>query len=567
MALRRTLAVLALVTAATSAVWFKFDSPATGIDDANIFLAYARNISAGQGFVFNSGGERVEGFTSFLWVIVSSLVVALSDQPERVLLLFNIVLVVVTISFCLRSSVLSTQKDTLSYWAMAFVILLLSDFFFVAWSTVTLMETALWGVLLTLAALMAIESGEKPPRTSVFAVVIAVMTLTRPEALVWAPAIIALLYVRRASIAGHIPALKHATPALVAYATTAASLTAFRLAYFGYPLPNTYYAKVAPSLVYRLEEGAKYLRSYVTSGAIPFLCVVAIVISTVICAKARFRDTKTLALNVIAIVALIVPVLSGGDHFDGFRFYQPVYPILLLNLLNCARVVVSGVSPGLKSKTRPTYVARVLPFGPATPTNTAQLVVAAVLLGLFISLRTVEWVYVDYRAVLGYEFDIAANGRHRGKQANVLFEALQSRPSIGTITVGGLKYAYEGDVVDLMGLNNTRIAHNGGSRVGLRSHAAFEKRTFYELRPTMVVPLVQFSEGVSSMDAKNSMSSAMTAIILKGLLDDPEFRRKYQVAEVKKATPGGVVAVAAWYDRIFLAELSRSGDFEILAKP
>src|SRR5690348_8740950 len=65
MDLRRAAGVVGLVGAVTSAVWFTFESPATGIDDANIFLAYARNISAGGGFVFNAGGERVEGFTSF----------------------------------------------------------------------------------------------------------------------------------------------------------------------------------------------------------------------------------------------------------------------------------------------------------------------------------------------------------------------------------------------------------------------------------------------------------------------------------------------------------------------
>jgi len=338
-------------------------------------------------------------------------------------------------------------------------------------------------------------------------------------------------------------------------------LTIFRLVYFGYPLPNTYYAKVSPSIAYRLQEGTKYLWSYITSAPVPLLCAVALVISLMHLVLVRFRDTRTLALNLVALLGLMIPVLSGGDHFDGYRFYQSVYPLLLLNLLNSVRCAL----PGLKNKTRPTYVGRVLLFGPAA--GTVRLAAAALAIGIFVSLKFVEWRYVDYRAVLGYEFDIARIGRMRGNEANLLFGGLDTHPTIGTITVGGLKYTYEGDVVDLMGLNDTRMAHNGGDRIGFRSHAAFDKATFFELSPTMVVPLVQFSDGLAAMDAKNSPSSAMVAIVLKGLLEDPKFRRKYQVAEVRKWTPEGTVSLAAWYDRKFLSKLARSGNLEIVTNP
>ena len=38
-------------------------------DDAFITMRYARNFAQGLGLVFNPG-ERVEGFTSFLWTII-----------------------------------------------------------------------------------------------------------------------------------------------------------------------------------------------------------------------------------------------------------------------------------------------------------------------------------------------------------------------------------------------------------------------------------------------------------------------------------------------------------------
>ena len=66
----------------TALVSGTFPSPATGIDDANIFFVYARNVSAGDGFVFNPGRERVEGFTSLLWVLIAGLVTAVTTNPK-----------------------------------------------------------------------------------------------------------------------------------------------------------------------------------------------------------------------------------------------------------------------------------------------------------------------------------------------------------------------------------------------------------------------------------------------------------------------------------------------------
>jgi len=60
------------------------------------------------------------------------------------------------------------------------------------------------------------------------------------------------------------------------------------------------------------------------------------------------------------------------------------------------------------------------------------------------------------------------------------------RPSIGRILAGGYAFFYEGPTVDLMGLNNTLMAHANGLKEGLKNHASFDKPTFYKLRPDFV---------------------------------------------------------------------------------
>src|SRR5574341_2402626 len=76
----------------------RLNYPLTGIDDANIYFVYARNLANGHGFVYNIGGERVEGFTSLLWTVISAAVFKLSMYPELSLLIINILLMSLAIA-------------------------------------------------------------------------------------------------------------------------------------------------------------------------------------------------------------------------------------------------------------------------------------------------------------------------------------------------------------------------------------------------------------------------------------------------------------------------------------
>ena len=543
----RLLAVLALVSIASAGVWIKLGTPRTGIDDANIFFVYADSISAGNGFAFNAGGERVEGFTSLLWVVICAAVLGVTPAPERLLLLLNVALLSATVALSLRTCAVasaSQRRQPSPGWGAALVVCLLADPAFVTWHTVALMETALWGTLLTAAALLVVQ--EDAGRTPVLlALVVALLVLTRPEALAWSPIFIVLFYVTRAH-RGHGMAFRAAAPALVSFLVTAGALTLFRVSYFGYALPNTFYAKVSPSVSYTVQEGAKYLVSYLGSGALPFASAVAAALSIVHIVLTRFSDVRTLAVAPLAAAALAMPVLTGGDHFDGFRFYQAVYPILVLTLLHCARFVVPHYLP-----------VRLLNH------RSFHLVAASLGAGALVTVQSVQWMSATRSSLLGVEFEFAESGRELGGRGNMLFSGLAPRPSIATITVGGLGYVYDGVVVDLMGLNDTRMAHNGGDRLGLRSHAAFERRTFDDLRPDVVIPLVQFSGSIQAVRRRSLFVDAA----LKGLLDDPDFRRTYSLAEVSRTDATGVVRLPGWYRRDFLGQLAASKDLRIAALP
>ena len=75
--------------------WFlSGQPPLVGIDDAAITRSYSENIANGYGFVYNIGGERVEGATSFLWTLIVSLAYLLPFKVEFTIIAINYVVTV-----------------------------------------------------------------------------------------------------------------------------------------------------------------------------------------------------------------------------------------------------------------------------------------------------------------------------------------------------------------------------------------------------------------------------------------------------------------------------------------
>jgi hypothetical protein len=93
------------------------------------------------------------------------------------------------------------------------------------------------------------------------------------------------------------------------------------------------------------------------------------------------------------------------------------------------------------------------------------------------------------------EFQIAASGRQRGELLNQIFA--KEKVSIGVGTAGGIGLTYQGQVIDLLGLNNIAMGHSPGDRKGGKNHAAFNKDVFFEQLPDVVRPtLIQSHQTV-----------------------------------------------------------------------
>jgi hypothetical protein len=93
-------------------------------------------------------------------------------------------------------------------------------------------------------------------------------------------------------------------------------LTAFRLSYYGLPLPNTFFAKVGGIPVAR---GVEYLSAFLVSGG-------ALLAAAALPALIRDRRLWGVSLYIAATTAFVVRI--GGDVFGYNRFFLPAFALL-----------------------------------------------------------------------------------------------------------------------------------------------------------------------------------------------------------------------------------------------
>jgi len=490
---------LILSGAAAAAVFWIMGQPLTGIDDANIFLTYARNLARGNGFVYYPGGERVEGFTSFTWLLVCGICTSIDPHPEFLLLCVSVLLNAVTWTACLlflEENVARPLPDgtgrAVSFGALAgaFLWWVLASPGYVVWTTVTLMDTALWSTSVVCGTLavsrLAGETGAARRRLLPVACAwLGLVALTRPEGVFVIGTLVLGFWFVETSLTG-APGSSLRTSAILAAVPVAcvAALALFRLWYFGYPLPNTFYAKVSPDLLFNLRQGAKYLLGFLWQHPAVVLSLgAALSVMAAACfgrpvarplVADRVRACRVAIVGLMCFGGLGPAVLTGGDHFAMHRHYQAYWPLFAIPLLAAAG---------------PWIAARASAIGGTDlragwPSRSVLLAIGAV------ALVSLPVCWAGFARARGggmiIEFTIASGERARGERLRQL-DVPGRRLSLGVITAGGIAYAYDGPVIDLMGLNSVAMGHSPGDRKGVKNHSAFNRDVFFDLSPDLLL--------------------------------------------------------------------------------
>lgn len=228
---------------------------------------------------------------------------------------------------------------------------------------------------------------------------------------------------------------------------------------------------------------------------------------------------------------VIVPVMTGGDHFGMFRLFQAGYPFLCLILVLTAQEAASY------------FPARCLPRT-VVAIYTLCLVPPA-MCWLWTSAHAVSWTEVRYGgSPLGHEFETARGEIELGASLERAFARIQPKPALGVIAAGGLRRSYSGPLIDLMGLNNVTIGHGSGQRHGVKNHAAFEREALFATAPDIVLATLPAPPAYENFDMS----------VLKDIHADRRFQNLYTYGVLRTGTPVGPqgLGLRAFFRKVWL---------------
>jgi arabinofuranosyltransferase len=292
------------------------------IDDAYISFRYADNLAAGNGLVYNVG-ERVEGYTNFLWTVLLALARVLGASPEsasKVLGAAFACAALIPMYLLERRLRPFTTAPCLSTWLLA------TSFLYTGYAVFGL-ETSFF-IALTLAGTeLYLRESERDDAPGIpwSGFVLGLAALTRPEAPLW----IAMLTIWQGKRAFSRPSLLR----LGAFVLPVAGHLAWRRVYYGSWLPNTLTAKTG-DLGNQLKSGGTYLENYVNhAGPFVWLGLGALAASLLASAGDSARIGKERAGAVLGSVVIVFGfyvALVGGDWMPYFRFLAPAEPFAFL---------------------------------------------------------------------------------------------------------------------------------------------------------------------------------------------------------------------------------------------
>ena len=441
----RTVPELLIILAVLSAFLYLCHIFAVAQDDAFISFRYAANFLNGEGLVFNIG-ERVEGYTNFLWIILVALFRSVFGLDF--LVISRVLGILSGLSLFGLLYLLSNhnyQKDSWFYFLSA-SLMMLANPALPYWSTSGMETTAF--ALTVFAAL--VSEYRKPTLTPWL---LALATLLRPDGVVAFGAV--TLY--RFSQDRKIP-----WKMILSYLFLLLPYAIFKITYYGSLLPNSYYAKSGIGLEYVLS-GLEYFWFFCSTvglyGAV-FLVPLA---------AAPLLWKRFSLLYLFTAFYLFYIIWIGGDVLKVYRFFIPILaPLYIL------------------------FAAGIIEFGRATPLRFAYFQRLRIPLTIFLiaGIASLSF-YRGYNHAKTYQrLEIALVDKME-YAAVILRRYMGTEFSIATSTIGMLRYSLPGQrVFDMLGLTDRYIARNPELVSGLTStwkERRFNSRYLLEHKPDFIL--------------------------------------------------------------------------------
>jgi len=486
--LRAEIAVLALCCGFFALHIFLFDYT---VDDAFITFRYAQNWTQGDGIVFNPG-DRVEGYTNFLWMCLMALVFLLDLEPVAAARwlggAFGAALLVAVFLF-LRKRAANPSLALLGPLALA------ASGPMALWSGAGL-ETALFTFLVFLGVSLASDAEGGRRGFTLGALCLLLATLTRPEGLLFfLLVVIARVVCGSTSLQEKVAAV---IPGLVLFLVPLIPYEWWRVAYYGDWMPNTFHAKTGGGID-QVARGGEYLLDYLLT-----CCGWAVLLPL---AFLFFRPLRSWEIRFLVVgggyLAYVVAV--GGDSLPYYRFLVPLLPFLVVLSVSALSRFAAGRD------------------GALSPGRTA---LAAIWLALPLS-----------SSLAGEQHDFVRNDRIRVDSywtaiGKWLKENSSPGDSIAVTTAGAIPFYSGLRTIDMLGMSDRWIARREMPEMGkgIAGHEKHDIDYVLSQRPTIVIPQALLLPVPTLMEEQIETPWSPG---LSGLLDRAKFRNMYAVESVR----------------------------------
>lgn len=441
--------------------WFQ------NVDDAYISYRYGKNLMNGNGMVYNTG-EYVEGYTNFLWTVVTSPFTKIKTVDISIFALsIGLLLSIFNIYLLTR---IAQQFISIFPLKPSYLILLPAIFFVlddsIAFWAIGGMEFPMYTLFILAATYFYFRINKAEYNYIYMALFLMLCTLTRPEGnMIFVITMFHFLLYRKSVMNWKRKFLI----IILLYVLFVILYYGFKYLYYGQLIPNTFYAKGVTDFTMNLLLGFKYLALCIGTRLYIFIFILFIQFKKVV------KDFKQSYLILFSIVYISYLLVVGGDWMIANRFFVPIIPFLYIlstiGIINAVNKISSlGSKYGLIKK-------KIINYG---------VVVLSILL------FTVTLSLLEYKELIikdeNYKYEHQWSMFGKWLKNNVSPETV-----IAVGPAGKIPYYSELYTIDMWGLNNNYISKTSSKRLQA-GHKKFDFEYVLSLSPEFIIGYAGFTD-------------------------------------------------------------------------
>lgn len=396
------------------------------VEDAAMLFTYSENIADGEGIVYNPGGERVDGASDLLLALLLAGLKLLGIPVQAGCALVNAASLGF-IAFAIWTSwSMWSPRFRLSSPSALVVFLFTTPIFYFG---TTGFGTLFFSALIAIVALIVVHIGPQPSwiHLSMLGVAITVAGMDRVEGF-WLGGAIVFAY----SVG--LKSLRLLIVPMVVSVVLALCWFTWRWAYFGWPLPNPLYKKGGLNQV-ALRASIRYIGVF----ALPWYLLLAAGLIT----KGTRRLSLSLGLVVLGSWTALWGLVSNEMNLAG-RFQFPVVPVLAIVVPNVLMHSASEWGFGGRLK-------KLCGGGQRLVKKSAVILLVMAVLGSTALVSRAQIAGLTRIRIASFHEEVA----------DALQTATTGFGRIVTTEAGMIAWKTDLYVVDLWGLNNKQVTHQG----------------------------------------------------------------------------------------------------------